>query len=165
MKDFEKKMRKKGWKEKEIEKTMKIINKYKTPELVLKHDKRIYWYGLIIIILTIMIASVILIPFLLTIYEPAIYIFVVFIGLTFGYIFRWIIGEIEVVQIKKHILLLMVIPVFSILIFFFTVGYANYLQGVLKLENSQNNILIGVIYSISFLMPYFIYESIKIKRR
>lgn len=165
MKDLEKNLKKKGWKEKEIKKTIKIINKYKNPDLIKKVDKKIYWFSLIMAILTTLISSVILIPFLLTINEPIVYIFVVMIALTFGYLFQWLIGEIEIVQLPKHLFILMIIPIFSIFIFFFMVGYANYLQGLMKIENAQNNILIGVIYSISFLIPYMVRESIKIKRR
>lgn len=165
MNELEKKLLRKGWKEKEIKKTIGIIDKYKNLDFIRRVDKKIYWFSLIMAVLTTLISSVVLVPFLLTISEPTVYIFVVVIALTFGYVFQWLIGEIEIVQLPKHLLILMVIPIFSVFIFFFMVGYANYLQDLLKFENAQNNILIGVIYSVSFLIPYFIREAIKVKRR
>ena len=70
----------------------------------------LYWTLLIIAIIGNFLVSVVLVPFLLILKGPSLYFCLFFLGLSFGYLFSFVLRSIERINPKQHILANVFIP-------------------------------------------------------
>ena len=157
MKDIKNRLIEKGWSKKDINKTVKIIEKAKSnkhPKIKLL-DKLIYWISLTVVIAGNFIIAISLIPELLVLKGMQLYLVIITLGSSFGLLFELLIRTIEHLKAKHHIFLGIIIPILAIINFIIVSTTLKELTGI---ENPQNPMLIGVIYSISFILPYVIYQ-------
>jgi len=162
MERLKKRLIEKGWPAKEIEKTIKIIEeaKNKKHSLFGISNKSVFWIALIITILGNFIISISLIPSLIVLSSVPLFLVIIVLGINFGFLFEILIRSIEHLEAKHHILLGILIPLVAILNFLNITVISNNLGKVFRIDNPHNPFVIGLVYSISFILPYAVYKLI-----
>jgi hypothetical protein len=164
MKDLKERLYEKGWSREEIEKTVRIFEegKKKKSRAVILFDWFAYWAALIIAIVGNMVLSVLLIPFLLVAGSSFLYPALVILGLAFGFVFSVILKDIEEIESTKHIIVGMFLPALALINVYIITQLSNYLAFLMKLPYGIHQpIIVSIVYSVSFVMPYVITRLIK----
>lgn len=157
MKDLKNRLIEKGWGKRDVNRTIKIIEsakKNKHPRIKLL-DKAVYWLSLILAVIGNFTISLALIPVLIALRSPQLYIIIVTIGLAFGLLFELLIRGIEHLETKHHIFLSIIIPITAVINF---IIISNNMKKFIGIENPQNPLIIGVVYAAAFILPYFVYQ-------
>ena len=97
MEEIKNKLVEEGWKKRDINKTIRIIEKAKEnkhPKIKLL-DKTVYWFSLLIAIVGNLIISISLIPVLLALKGQQLYFIIIVLGISFGLLFELLIRTIE----------------------------------------------------------------------
>ena len=147
----------KGWSKKDINKTVRIIEKAKKnkhPKIKIL-DKFVYWFSLLIAIIGNIIISISLIPVLIALKNFQLYFVIAILGLAFGLLFELLIRSIENLEIKHHLFLGILIPIIAVMNF---IIISNNIKKLIGIESPQNPIIVGATYSIAFILPYIIYQ-------
>ena len=150
----------KGWSRKDINKTLKIIEKAKKnkhPKIKIL-DKSVYWISLLLAIIGNLIVSIALIPVLLALKSFQLYLVIITIGVSFGLLFELLIRTIEHLETKHHIFLSVIIPIIAVVNIIIIVLFSNRLEEMINIQNPQNPFLIGVVYAVAFMLPYVVYQ-------
>ena len=147
----------KGWKRKDIESAIKIIRhakKHKHPKIKLL-DKAVYWISLAVAIAGNFIISIALMPFLIALSGFSLFLFIIALGLSFGLLFELLVRGIENLEAKHHLFLGIIIPIVALANF---VIISDNLKKFIGIESPQDPLIVGAIYSISFILPYITYH-------
>jgi hypothetical protein len=150
----EKNLREKGWKKRDIKKALKIISETKKHPKIILFDKLIYWISLVFAVLANFIVAISLIPELIVLRGMVLYTVVATLGISFGLLFELLIRSMEHMKTKHHILLGILIPALAVINFIIVTDN----MGRFGFENSQNPAIIGVLYTLSFILPYVSYS-------
>ncbi|MBU0667277.1 MAG: hypothetical protein ABIC91_05110 [Nanoarchaeota archaeon] len=155
----------KGWSDEEIDRTIDLLEKTKHDKhpLTFFLDKTIYWIALILSVIGNVAFSLILIPLMITISPLTLYFIVLILSISFGMFMSFIIHDIEGLQFKHHLILTLIIPVVGIVNFIIVVNVArNIVNKIFSvfamqiLHEPVKPVILGVVYIIGFLAPYFI---------
>jgi len=155
-------LEKRGWKHKDIDKAVNIIHnakQLKTSEARF-FDKRIFWILLVVIIAANFAISVALIPALLVLSGMPLYLIIAIMGIVFGLLFEIAIRSIEHLKLEHHITLAVLTPVIAMLNIFIISKLSNSFIKSLSLKNFHSSFTIALIYAVSFVLPYIIYRFI-----
>jgi hypothetical protein len=147
----------KGWKKSNINNALKIIEKAKKskhPQIKIL-DKFVYWFSLLIAVIGNLIISISLIPVLLVLKGPLLYIVVITLGISFGLLFELLIRGIEDLETKHHLLLSIAIPIIAVINFIIV---SNNMKTLIGIESQQNPVIVGAVYTIAFMLPYLSYQ-------
>ncbi len=157
-----KRLEKRGWEKKEIQKAVSIIANIKKnkPNDIRFLEKRIYWILLVVIVTANFAISTALMPVLMTLKGTSLYLIIILIGFTFGLLFELVIRSIEHLKKKHHVILAILIPLVGLVNFFVMSWISNGLIRKLELQNFQNPLSIAIAYSASFVIPYIVYRFI-----
>lgn len=149
-------LEKKGWKRKEIIKTLGIIKNAKKnkPEGTAFIERRIFWILLLLIIAANFSVSVALLPLLIALKGYLLYAAVILLGLVFGFLFELVIRGMEHLEKHHHLFLAFLMLAVSLANIFAISHISNNLSRNLNLANVHNPIAISIIYAVSFAMPY-----------
>lgn len=154
-------MKSKGWTDEEIEHARGILVKAeekKHPKIILL-EKATYWFLLIIITLGTIGAMWMIEPILLFTTTTFAVILLFIFGLLFGTLTSILIKDIEELEIKHHLFIVIIIPIVAIITGFILSARVNTL-----VETTQHNpLLLGVIYTLGVIIPYGLYVYIKSK--
>ena len=157
MKNIKNHLIEKGWSKSDINRTIRIIErakKNKHPQIKVL-DKFVYWFSLLIAIIGNLVISISLIPVLIVLKGPQLYLVIIALGLVFGLLFELLIRTIENLEIKHHLFLGIIIPIISIIKF---IIISNNMKKLIGIENPQDPIITGAVYSIAFILPYIFYQ-------
>jgi len=157
MRDIKNYLVEKGWKKSDINKTIKIIErakKNKHPQIKVL-DKFVYWFSLLIAIIGNLVISISLIPVLIVLKGPQLYLVIITLGLAFGLLFELLIRTIENLEIKHHLFLGIIIPIIAVINF---IIISNNMKELIGIESPQDPIIIGAVYAIAFILPYISYQ-------
>ena len=162
MQNLVKRLEKRGWSNKEIKKAVNIIenakqNKTKENSFL---EKRVYWILLAVIIVGNFAISVASIPLLLALKGMVLYFLIILLGVSFGLLFELVIRTIEHLEKKHHLFLAVVIPLVALGSAFLITRISNELVSKFNLKNNHEPVLIGLVYSVSFVLPYIIYRFV-----
>ena len=162
MENLVKRLEKRGWSKKEIKKAVGIIRhaKQNKPRDIIFLEKRIYWILLMLIIVANFSISVALMPILIALKGIFLYFIIVVLGVAFGLLFELVIRSIEHLEKKHHIILAILIPLIALSNIFVISTISNDLMIKLSLNNIHNPIIVALVYSASFVLPYIIYRFI-----
>jgi hypothetical protein len=155
----------KGWETKDIEKAINIMQNAPgySPEKQSKISSILYWMTLLLIIVGNLLLSVVLVPFLLVISGPVLYIMVSAVALVWGLLFNIVIDDIEELDEKHHIIAGIFIPFIAVFNVYMIVNLSNAVDKALNIsEIQQNPWIVGGVYVLAFMLPFSIS---KIKER
>ena len=147
-------LKEKGWSEKEIKHTQKILHKIKRR----KHphhnllNESIFWGLLFLVISTIIGVSYWISPLFVYSKNSILYSILIIIGLSFGVLFSHIIKDLDHLKAHHHIIISVSLPASGILGFLTILGRINITeaQGI-----PRGALLSSIIFIISYLTPYF----------
>ncbi len=157
MKDIKNRLIEKGWAKKDVNRTIKIIEKAKKnrhPKIKIL-DKTVYWLSLLIAVIGNFVMAIALIPELLVFKGFQLYLVVITLGLSFGLLFELLVRSIEHLKTKHHIFLGIIIPILAVINFIIV---SNNMKKFIGIGNPQNPLIIGAVYAIAFMLPYFVYR-------
>lgn len=146
----------KGWSDKEINKAISILEKAKKKRhknLVLL-DEAVKWISLLLVIFGNFAFSMFLIPILVTFPSLSLYFIIFLLSASFGVFMSILIKDLDDLDKKHHLSILLLVPVTGLLNFFIVVSMANEdpITGIL--QNYHNPTIVGVAYLIGFFIPY-----------
>lgn len=114
----------------------------------------LYWVLLMVSILGNFIVSVVLVPFLLILKGSALYFCLFFVGLSFGYLFSFVLRSIERLNPRQHILANIFIPAIALINIAIIATLSNQLILLLKLSTPFHNpLFVGMAYFFGYILP------------
>lgn len=149
----------KGWSREELERAERIMKKAednKHPS-IRKVEDSLYWFTLAIGIIGTVLLSLILIPILIVNNNAWSYILTAVFGFLLGAIIIIIVKDLHWLGRHHHLSISLIIPIIALFNFFIVVNKVNLLVYGIGFPNYHNPILLGVIYFVSFLIPYFLF--------
>ena len=144
----------KGWSEEEINQTLKIMKGFKSahPPFL---NKSMYWMVLLLMIIGNFVFSLMMIPLLLAIQNISLYFIIMLLGFSFGMMMSMAIQDIENVEKVHHIVFFSLVPIIGMVNFLLVVNVVNNNIVAELLGVHHSAALIGIVYLLSFMMPYF----------
>lgn len=162
-KDLSQKLKERGWDPNEIESTLDRIYSEESQK---KHEiykqkinPIIYWTVLLVSIIANFVFSVAMVPFFMVLTSIQLYVVLGATGLVVGMIFNLLIRELENVDYKHHIMGGVILPVIAEVTIVVMVRLANSFSVAIESGIHQSQLIISIVYVISFMTPYLIYKS------
>jgi len=154
-KDYLKKLEKKGWNEREIEKAESVLEKTKEHDA---HFSRIVFYSaLLVIIFANLIASFAVFFLAIAISSWLLYIVIAVLAGTIGFLYNFLITDIGHLEKKHHVLAGIIIPIIALANFLLITIVANNFIINIGINNIQHNEwVIGAVFAVAFLLPTII---------
>ena len=152
-KETKKKLKIKGWEDKEIEDAEKELEKEA------QHDahfsKIVFWSALVVIIFANFVVSMVLIPFLIALQQLYLYVFVVILGGVVGFLYKFLITDIGHLEKKHHIAAGIIIPIIALANMIIVVLAANNFILDLKIQTAPHSPwVVAAIFAVAFILPY-----------
>jgi len=162
MKNLYQKLKEKGWSNEEISRAGSIITKAETKKtkFVSFLDIFIYWFAFFVSIIGNMVISIALVPFLLAFQGVFLFAVIIILALVFGFLFDFLIRDIEKLQKKHYVIAGIFIPAIAAITIFYMTMFANYVSVKLKIGFLHSPFWITVIYVIAFSAPYMVYRIV-----
>jgi len=147
------------WSKEHINKTFEIIKRIKEqkPKHIRIFDKSIYWIILLLAIIGNIIISITAIFFLFVLKPLQLYPILILLGASFGLLIEILIRDIEDIKKRHHFIFLSIIPTLSLVSLFFITNVINQL----RIANQFNPVIVAIVYSLSFVLPYVYYQFIR----
>lgn len=146
----------KEWDSEFAVKTERVLNagEQKKSAWVQNIDSALYWVLLFISIIANFIISVVLVPFLLILKGWSLYFSLLFIGLSFGWLFSFILHNLEKIQKEQHIIASVFIPCLALINVGIFAVLSNKLIILLKLATPPHNpLFVGAFYVFGYVVP------------
>ncbi|HLG23366.1 MAG TPA: hypothetical protein VI564_00375 [Candidatus Nanoarchaeia archaeon] len=162
MRNLVKRLEKKGWENKDIAKAVGIISNAKSEKTKENSflQERMYIMLLLLITAANFIISAALIPIFMALSGIFLYVTIIVVGAGFGFLFELVIRGMEHLERRHHIILAFVIPIVSLVNAFIISRISNEIMRVLGLKNLHEPMLVSMVYSVAFVMPYFFYRFV-----
>ncbi len=151
-------LKKKGWNKKEIDETLKLVEKAKRNKdhTIKLLDKAVFWIALMAAIVGNFVVAVALMPFLLAFEGLKLYFFVVVLGLVIGLSFELFIRSMAHLKKGHHLFFGFFIPLLAL-----ANGYLiTFIANVAMPQNINDPIIVGIVYAIAFIIPYISYHLV-----
>ncbi len=146
----------KGFRPEEIEKIGKTISlaEQKKQAHVKILETMAYWVMISTAIIGNFLISFTLIPYIVLLDNINLYIVVVILGVAIGLLFTSVIKSLEI-KLHHHTLIIFLVPVTAFISFFIITGMSNQIASFYNIKTAHNPVIVGLIYIISFMVPYF----------
>ena len=148
-------LQQKGWREDELVKAEAILNRST------KHDiffsKIVFWSAMVVIVFANLLISVILIPFLIALYDFVLYAIVAVLGLVIGFLYNFLITDIGLLETKHHRAASVIIPIVAMGNVVIMVVTSNRFIESIQLNNSPHNPwIVAAVFGGAFILPYIV---------
>jgi len=149
----------KGWSKEEIDRAMVILKYGKSNQKNFKtnwmQSHHLYWIGLIITILMNTILSILLVPFLVVIKHSVVYIFIILFATGFGYVFNFILHDIEIKESRNPVISWLLIPAMAVINSYVIVDLTNHFFIFTGIRaDVYNPLIVSIVYILAFMVPY-----------
>ncbi len=118
-----------------------------------------FWMALVVILVSNLVVSVVLIPFLIILENVPLYILIILFGLMFGSLFKLTLDSIGNFESKHRYIASFFIPALAIINIAVITTLSNKMVELLELTTTQNPVVLGLLYALAFITP-FIYVPI-----
>ena len=148
-------LQQKGWREDELVKAEAILNRST------KHDiffsKIVFWSAMVVIVFANLLISVILIPFLIALYDLILYVIVAVLGLVIGFLYNFLITDIGLLETKHHRIASVIIPIVAMGNIVIMVVTSNRFIESIQLNNPPHNPwVVAAVFGGAFILPYVV---------
>lgn len=148
-------LRQKGWREEDLAKAEAILDK------TTKHDiffsKIVFWSALVVIVFANLLISIILIPFLITLYDLVLYAIVAVLGLVIGFLYNFLITDIGLLETKHHRAASIIIPIIAVGNVVVMVLTANkFIESIQINTPPHNPWMVAAVFAGAFILPYIV---------
>ncbi len=150
----------KGWNEKEIQRAQAILSD--TQHHDVHFAKIVFWTAIVVIIFANLMVSLVLIPFIIVFQSWALYLVVVLLAGSIGFLYNYLITDIGHLERHHHVLASIIIPIIALANMLITVMVSNRFMAELKIPNTAHNPwIVSIVFMAAFIMP-FLFEQMKI---
>jgi len=122
-------------------------------------NRLLYWTTILVLAVCNFLISVLIVPLLLVVNRPAVYITIGALGFFFGFVFNLLISKVGHLETRHHVFAAVFIPLVSVINIFILVTLTNRISSILKMGLEVNSLLIAVIYVGAFMLPYLYYSN------
>lgn len=150
-----------------FERTEEILRKaeLEKPKWLRIFDKTVYWVVLLVAIVGNFIISVVLVPFMLILKGVYLYASLLFIGISFGWLFSFILSMLEKFE-QKHIIAAILIPALALINVAIFAVLSNKLIVLMKLATPEHNpLIVGAVYVLGYVLPYALANIVRPRKR
>lgn len=160
--DIERKLRllKKGWSMKEVEHASNLVINPKEHHGHIKKNLHMTGYWLLMLGLVVMnvVAIVFFVPLILLLGLPWIYYVTIIAGLFCGFVFNWLVLEIEHLEHEHHVIALLLIPLMTLIDVLIIYLVLEGLKGSITLTYNPDPVVF--YFGLCFILPYFIWFTL-----
>lgn len=143
---------KKGWGEREIEKAEEALEK--TTQHDLHVSKIVFWSALVLMVTANLLASLILIPFLIVFKTWLLYSIVILLAGALGFLYNFLIKDIGHLQKKHYLLAIIIVPLIALTNMVIMVLASNHFIVDLKVNNQPHNpYIVAIVFVVAFIIP------------
>ena len=155
---MKKNLKSKGWSDKEIDKTAKILERNEKHKYVsIQFSRLLYWMSLLVLTVCNFLIAVVLVPFILMLSSTQVYFAVGLLALVFGLLFNFLIRDIEHLEPEHHGFALLFIPIVSLVNLYLMLTVAGKLANALHIVHPNHSMLrISLVYLIVFVIPFIL---------
>lgn len=148
----------KGWPPEEVDYTLDILKskEEKKSRSKMRLESIVYWLAIIIAIIGNMIIAIVLIPLFLVLHAFYLYFIVILLGIGFGFLYDTLITDLEKVVKREMILESVFIPALALISVGFMTYFANILADAWNLAITHPPLLVGLVYALAFVGPWFV---------
>ena len=146
----------KEWSTEFAAKTEQILRnaEARKPIWIKNMDRALYWTLLFLAIIGNFVISVVLVPFLLILKGASLYFSLFFIGISFGWIFSFMLHSMQRLHVEQHIVASVFIPALALINVGIFAVLSNRLIELLKLTTPPHNpFFIGAVYVLGYVLP------------
>lgn len=157
MNDLYTKLQGRGWSHADLSHAAAVLHQAESNKgtFIRFLDVIAYWFVLLTAIVGNIVVSVILVPFFLVFHPLPLYLMVIAIAATFGWLFTTLLQDLENLQQKEHIIGGLFIPAIAVINVFFIVSFSNHLAGTIRVnEVTHNPLIVSFFYVAAFVAPY-----------
>lgn len=145
----------KGWREDDLRRAEAILNR------ATKHDiffsKIVFWSALLVIVFANLLVSLILIPFLIALYDVVLYAIIAVLGLAIGFLYNFLITDIGLLETKHHRIASIIIPIIAMGNVVVMVLTSNRFIESIHLNNQPHSPwMVAAVFGIAFILPYIV---------
>ncbi|MBI2575036.1 hypothetical protein HYV82_04070 [Candidatus Woesearchaeota archaeon] len=112
-----------------------------------------FWVSLLALIIANLLVTIVIVPLVLAA-SALTALIVAFLGLFAGKLFAMLIANIGNIETKHHIIAATLVPGLAVMNLFILIAGVNRLAPAFGLAQSQDPLLISIVYVASFLTPY-----------
>ena len=143
----------KGWLDDEIRHAEKSLDQLNRNEV--HFSRMVFWSALILVIFTNLALSLILVPYLIVLTNGLLYLIVVLLAGSIGFLYDLLINDVAHLEKKHHLIAGIILPLLAIANFLITVVIANNIISELEVHNPLHNAwLVGLVFAMAFILPY-----------
>ncbi len=151
-------LQQKGWREDELVKAEAILNKSTLHDIFF--SKIVFWSAMVVIVFANLLISVILIPFLIALYDLVLYAIVAVLGLVIGFLYNFLITDIGLLETKHHRIASVIIPIVAMGNIVIMVVTSNRFIESIQLNNSSHNPwIVAAVFGGAFILPYIVDQT------
>ena len=151
-------LQQKGWREDELVKAEAILNKSTLHDIFF--SKIVFWSAMVVIVFANLLISVILIPFLIALYDLVLYAIVAVLGLVIGFLYNFLITDIGLLETKHHRIASVIIPIVAMGNIVIMVVTSNRFIESIQLNNSSHNPWkVAAVFGGAFILPYIVDQT------
>ncbi len=162
---MKKNIEKERWNEKEVKRAAKIIlNAEKNKHVFIKIlDKIVHWLILFVILLGNVLIAAFIVFISLLLNEIYFYIITALFAISFGFLIEIPLRDVQKLNKQNHSFSRIILAILAILNIFVLMGMKNSIEYLTGIIFEFNAILVGIIYSVFFLLPSLIGLVVRIK--
>lgn len=166
--DLKEKLKAKGWSDQEIDQASSIMQGFESQRRAraIKESPLVYWTALLVAIIGNIILSVVLIPFMIVLKGPILYLMVAVLALMFGTLFNILLRDIESIDREHHVIASVFIPALALVNIYVVVSITGpiktFLTGSPLVDNPWG---LSIVYVVAFVLPYILNKIYDILRR
>ena len=121
---------------------------------VKENQKIFHMIALIVLGIASMLATLILVPFLLFFSASSVYVIVLISGLLFGMIFGYMILDLQHLNHRHHIISGIFVPIMAIINILLMMSLTKKVAAFFLIELKHDPLTVAMFYLIGFLLPY-----------
>ncbi|MGM5481931.1 MAG: hypothetical protein ACQESF_00570 [Nanobdellota archaeon] len=156
MKTTLKNMKNKGWNDNDLRHLEEVLKKDTRRDYLMKKNLHnfYYWMNTLIIIILNFMGILLLSPFLIFMSELWVLLFTALFGVSLGSMLSYLALSMNHLDIKHHIVSIVIIPLIVLADFFIVREFTNFLITQFKINTDINAMLLVSIFVVTMLLPY-----------
>src|SRR3989338_3909642 len=145
--------------EKEIQRAQAILSE--TQHHDVHFAKIVFWTAMVVVIFANLMVSLVLIPFIVVFQSWALYLVVVLLAGSIGFLYNYLITYIFHLERHHHVLASIIIPIIALANMLITVTISNRFIMELKIPNAAHNPwMVSIVFMAAFILP-FVFDQMK----
>ena len=127
-----------------------------------KENQRVFYLiSLFLLFISSFIVSFLLIPFILLFESFSVYAIVLLSGLVFGFIFSFMILDLQHLERKHHVFMGILVPAIAVANIYFIISLTKRIADFFLISLKHDFIVVSSFYLIGFILPYLFFGLVQ----